>query len=40
MMNKLEPLFYNWTGRQKGIQKGVDETHLYQLGQQIAVGMR
>ena len=27
MMNGLEPLFYNWTGRQKGISKGVDETH-------------
>ena len=27
MMNRLEPLFYNGTGRQKGIPKGVDETH-------------
>ena len=23
----LEPLFWNRTGRQKGIPKGVDETH-------------
>ena len=29
MMNGLEPLFYNWTGRQNGIPKGVDETHHY-----------
>ena len=28
MMNGLEPLFYNGTGRRKGIPKGVDETHL------------
>ena len=27
MMNELESLFYNWTGRRKGIPKGVDETH-------------
>ena len=30
-MNGLEPLFYDWsgtTGRQKGIPKGVDKTHL------------
>ena len=27
MMNGLEPLFLNWTGRRKGIPKGVDETH-------------
>ena len=27
MMNGLEPLFKNWTGRRKGIPKGVDETH-------------
>ena len=26
--SKLEPLFYNWTGRQKGRPEGVDETHL------------
>ena len=25
MMNVLEPLFCNWTGRQKGIPNGVDE---------------
>ena len=25
--NGLEPQFWNWTGRQKGIPKGVDETH-------------
>ena len=28
MMNRLEPLFSNWTDRQKGIPKGVDETQL------------
>ena len=27
MTNRLEPLFYNGTGRQQGIPKGVDETH-------------
>ena len=27
MMNGLEPLVKNWTGRWKGIPKGVDETH-------------
>ena len=27
MLNGLEPLFYNWTCRWKGILKGVDETH-------------
>ena len=29
MMNMLEPLFYNWTGRRKEIPKGVDKTNLY-----------
>ena len=29
MMNGLEPPFKNWTGRRKGIPKGVDETHLF-----------
>ena len=35
MMNGLEPLFYNWTGRRKGIPKGVNETHpwLFHSGQ-------
>ena len=28
-MNGLEPLFSSWTGRRKGIPKGVDETHLW-----------
>ena len=28
MMNRLEPLFENWTGRWKGIPKDVDETNL------------
>ena len=28
MMNGLEPIFKNWTGRRKGVPKGVDETHL------------
>ena len=28
MMNGLEPIFYNCTGRRKGRPKGVDETHL------------
>ena len=28
MMNRLGPLLYNWTGRRKGIPKGVDETNL------------
>jgi hypothetical protein len=32
MMNRLKPLFYNGTGRQKGIPKGVDETHLGRKG--------
>ena len=27
-MNWLKPLFWNGTGRRKGIPKGVDETHL------------
>ncbi len=37
MMNGLKPLFYNWTGRQKGVSKGVDETHLgFELGPQIS----
>ena len=27
MMNRLEPLVQNSTGRQKGTPKGVDETH-------------
>ena len=27
MMNRLEPLFLNWTGRREGTPKGVDETH-------------
>ena len=27
MMNGLEPLFWNWTGRRKGTPKFVDETH-------------
>jgi hypothetical protein len=27
MMNGLEPQFSNWTGRQKGIPKGVNENH-------------
>ena len=26
-MNRLDPLFSSWTGRRKGIPKGVDETH-------------
>ena len=30
-MNGLEPLFKNWTDRQKGIPKGVDETHYSNL---------
>ena len=30
-MNGLEPLFNNWTDRQKGITKGVDETHYSNL---------
>ena len=28
IMNRLELLLYNWTGRQKGIPNGVDETLL------------
>ena len=28
MMNGLEPLFNNWTARQKGKRKSVDETCL------------
>ena len=27
MINGLEPLFCDWTGRRKGIPKGIDETH-------------
>ena len=27
MMSRLKPVFYNGTGRRKGIPKGVDETH-------------
>ena len=30
MINRLEPLFQIGTGRQKGIPKGVDETHQFQ----------
>ena len=29
MINIQEPLFQNRTGRQKGVSKGADETHLY-----------
>ena len=31
MMNGPEPLFYNWTGRQKEKPKFVDETHLWNI---------
>ena len=34
-MNGLEPLFSSWTGRRKGIPKGVDETHHWPLKWQI-----
>ena len=27
MMDQLEPLFQNWTGRRKGMSKCVDENH-------------
>ena len=31
MMNRLEPLFQNGTGRRKGTPKGVGEIHQWQI---------
>ena len=37
MMNRLEPLFENWTGRSKRIPKDVDETNLRDNNKSIII---